>query len=47
MKTVPMLVGLPNEEMQRQVRHGRALLAGCVGDPHNPVIACVCLNCRK
>jgi hypothetical protein len=47
MRTVPMLVGLPNEEMQQQVRRGRALLAGCVGDPHNPVIACVCLDCRK
>ena len=47
MKTIPMLVGLPTEEMQEQVRRGHALLAGCVGDPHNPEIACACLNCKK
>ena len=47
MTTVPMLVGLPTEEMRRQLQHGRALLTGCVGDPRNPVIACLCLNCSK
>jgi hypothetical protein len=47
MNTVPMLVGLPSEEMREQLRQGRALLAGCVGDPHNPEIACVCTKCRK
>jgi hypothetical protein len=47
MMTIPMLVGLPSEEMREQVRRGKALLAGCVGDPHNPEIACVCTKCRK
>jgi len=47
MTTVPMLVGMPNEAMAKQMRQGKVLLAGCVGDPYNPEIACVCLNCRK
>ncbi|MBN2129563.1 MAG: hypothetical protein JW741_08700 [Sedimentisphaerales bacterium] len=47
MKTVPMLVGLPTETMREQLRQGKALLAGCAGDPHNPVFACVCAKCRK
>jgi len=47
MKTVPMLVGLPTKTMQEQMRRGNALLAGCVGNLHNPVFACVCAKCRK
>ena len=47
MKMVPMLVGLPTKEMAEQVRHGKALLAGCVGDPRNPEQAFVCTECRK
>jgi hypothetical protein len=47
MTTVPMLVGLPTKAMHEQLRQGKALLAGCVGNPHDPVFACVCLKCRK
>ena len=47
MTTVPMLVGLPNEAMRQQLRQGRALLAGCAGNPHDPQYACVCLTCKK
>ncbi len=45
--TVPMLVGLPSESMHDQMRRGEALLAGCIGNPYNPKIACVCPKCRK
>ncbi len=44
---VPMLVGLPTKDMADKVDRGEALLAGCVGDPHNPEQAFVCLKCRK
>jgi len=33
--------------MAEQVRRGKALLAGCVGDPRNPEQAFVCTKCRK
>lgn len=47
MKTVPVLVGLPTTEMTAKLKRGKALLAGCVGDPHNPEYACICPSCRK
>ncbi len=45
--TVPILIGIPTEEMLRQLEHGRALLGGCVGNPGKPQQAQVCLKCRK
>jgi hypothetical protein len=42
-----MLVGLPTKEMVAKVRRGEALLAGCVGDPHNPQTAYVCDKCKQ
>jgi hypothetical protein len=45
LRTVPILIGMPDKEMWEQMRRGEALLGGCVGIPgaNTPQ---VCERCR-
>ena len=47
LREVPMLVGLPNEDMHTRLQRGEALLAGCVGNPRQPNTAYVCESCQQ
>jgi hypothetical protein len=45
--TVPILIGFPSKQMEREFELGHVLLGGCIGNPSKPETAFVCLKCRK
>lgn len=48
LRQVPMLVGLPNNDMHARLKRGEALLGGCIGNPHQqPETAYVCESCQQ
>ncbi len=46
LRAVPVLIGLPSNEMWQQLREGKVLLGGCVGTPGGSPDTWVCDRCR-
>jgi hypothetical protein len=44
-KVIPLAIGYPTPETQRQAELGRVVLGGCLGDPENP--GWHCKDCER